>query len=95
MFHSTHDGVAGKFIWLLQRACSKLEQRYWPLLLSAAGMERDHISLPMYVPASFVTALANVATPGDSLLQQASAGQPNQQVSKTSADFPKKRACRS
>jgi hypothetical protein len=33
----------------------------------------------MYLPASFVTAVANVATPGDSLLPQASAGQPNQQ----------------
>jgi hypothetical protein len=42
-------------------------------------MGRDHISLPMYLPASFVTAVANVATPGDSLLQEASVGQPNQQ----------------
>jgi hypothetical protein len=39
---------------------------------------RPH-SLPIYLPASFVTAVADVATPGDSLLQEASAGQPNQQ----------------
>jgi hypothetical protein len=68
MFHSSHDDEADRFIWLLQRACSEQEQRYRPLLLSAAAMERDHISLPMYLPASFVTAVANAATPRNTVL---------------------------
>jgi hypothetical protein len=39
---------------------------------------RDYSLIPRHLPASFVTTMANVAAPGDSLLQQASAGQPNQ-----------------
>jgi hypothetical protein len=42
--------------------------------LSAAAMGRDHISLPMYLPASFVTTAANVATPRNTVLQHAGAG---------------------
>jgi hypothetical protein len=43
-------------------------------------MERDHISLPRYLPASFVTTVTNIATPRNTVLQQAGAnvGQPNQ-----------------
>jgi hypothetical protein len=53
------------------RASEALQHGCW----SATG--GDHISLPMYLPASLVTAVANVATPGNTVLQHAGAGWPN------------------
>jgi hypothetical protein len=43
-----------------------------------SGIARDCNLTPRHLSAPFVTALTKVARPGDSLLQQASAGQPNQ-----------------
>jgi hypothetical protein len=45
-----------------------------PLLLSAAAMGRDYSSLPRYLPASFITTAANVATPRNTVLQHAGVG---------------------
>jgi hypothetical protein len=48
-------------------------------LIRDSGIARDYNLIPRHLSALFVTVLTEVATPGDSLLQQASAGKPNQQ----------------
>jgi hypothetical protein len=70
----------------------KSKQRYRPLRLPHSGVVRDYNLIPRHLAASFVTAMANLAAPGDSLLHSRQA-----QVSQSSlisAEYPNG-ACRS